>query len=240
MNPIKEFAAFEGKTYAPSTRRAYWSAVKKALNIAGKPLDECESYEELLALLRENLAQKKFPKALRLGPFLSFLDSKVPKKPEETTHYEPIRNWVLDSIEKETKANRKALHFVRRDLAMLACLCVAPEKGSPRRWAKTALTVTRKRVGDFEVKLWDKAVEAPGLALTLLYWHSWRERLDRPQQSRLHRKAWAYSELLFPNSKGEALKKQAMHDALQRLGVPELGVRLTPELVRKAFLQLKA
>ena len=62
----------------------------------------------------------------------------------------------------------------------------------------------------------------------------------RPRQSRLHRKAWAYSELLFPNSKGEALKKQAMHDALQRLGVPDLGVRLTPELVRKAFLQLKA
>ena len=30
-----------------------------------------------------------------------------------------------------------------------------------------------------------------------------------------------------------------MHDALSRLGVPELGVRLTPELVRKAFLQLK-
>ena len=60
--------------------------------------------------------------------------------------------------------------------------------------------------------------------------HTWRERLDRPQRSRLHRKAWAYSELLFPNSKGEALKKQAMHDALQRLGVPELGVRLTPEL----------
>jgi hypothetical protein len=240
MNPVKEFAVFEGKTYAPSTRRAYWSAVKKALNIAGKSLDACESYEELLALFRQNLAQKKFPKALRLGPFLSFLESKVPKKPEEIINYEPIRNWVLESIEKETKANRKALHFVRRDLALLACLCVAPEKDSPRRWAKTALTVTQKMLGDFEVKLWDKTVEAPGLALTLLYWHSWRERLDRPQQSRLHRKAWAYSELLFPNSKGEALKKQAMHDALQRLGVPELGARLTPELVRKAFLQLKA
>jgi hypothetical protein len=27
------------------------------------------------------------------------------------------------------------------------------------------------------------------------YWHSWRERLDRPGQSRLHRKEWAYSDL---------------------------------------------
>jgi hypothetical protein len=240
MNPIMEFAVFEGKTYAQSTRRVYRSAVKKALKIAEKPLDDCESYEELLVLFRENLAQKKFPKALRLAPFLSFLEAKLPKKPEEILDYEPIRTWVVERIEKETKSTRKAIHFVRRDLAMLACLCVAPEKGSPRSWAKTALTVTRKRVGDFEVKLWDKAVETRGLALTLLYWHSWRERLDRPEQSRLHRKSWAYSPLLFPNSKGKALKKQAMHDALSRLGVPELSVRLTPELVRKAFLQLKS
>jgi hypothetical protein len=68
-------------------------------------------------------------------------------------------------------------------------------------------------------------VETPGLALTLLYWHSWRRRLDRLEQSRLHRKDWVYSQLLFPNSQGEALKKQALHDALSRLGVPELGVR---------------
>ena len=240
MNPVKEFAAFEDKIYAASTRRVYRSAVKKALQIVGKVPDECESCEELLALFQENLAQKKFPKALRLAPFLRFLESKLPKKPEEIPDYEPMRKWVLDRIEKETKSTRKALHFIRRDLAMVACLCIAPKKGSPRSWPKTALAVTRKGGGRFEVKLWDKPVEAPGLALTLLYWHSWRERLDRPEQSRLHRKAWAYSQLLFPNSKGEALKKQAMHDALQRLGVPELGVRLTPELVRKAFLQIKA
>ena len=132
MNSAKEFAAFEGKTYAASTRRVYRSAVKKALKIVGKAPDECESYEELLTLFQENLAQERFPKALRLAPFIRFLESKLPKKPEEITNYEPIRNWVLDSIEKETKANRKALHFVRRALAMLACLCVAPEKGSPR------------------------------------------------------------------------------------------------------------
>ncbi len=236
MNPITEYALFEGKTYAESTRRVYRSAATKALKIAGRSADDCGSYEELLTLLRENFAQESFPKALRVAPFLRFLESKLPKKPEEIPDYEAVRNWVLDRIEGETKSSRKALHFVRRDLAMLACLCIAPEKGSPRTWAKIALTVIREN-GEFEVKLWDKTVEIPGLALTLLYWHSWRERLDRPEQSRLHRKAWAYSQLLFPNSKGEALKKQALHDAFSRLGVPELGVRLTPELIRKAFLQ---
>ena len=90
------------------------------------------------------------------------------------------------------------------------------------------------------MKLWDKRVETGSLALTLLYWHTWRERLDRPEQSRLHRKAWAYSALLFPNSKGKVLGKQALHNALSRLSVQREGqVRLTPELIRQAFLQLK-
>ena len=59
MNPIDEFAAFEGKVYAATTQRVYLSAAKKALKIVGKTAETCGSYEELLALLRENLAQKK-------------------------------------------------------------------------------------------------------------------------------------------------------------------------------------
>ena len=221
-----EFAAFEGKAYAATTKRVYLSAARNALKIVGQTPDNCGSYEELLASLRENLPQKNLRKGLRIAPFLRFLDSKIPKKPENIRDYGPIRAWVIDHIEKETKATRKAVHFIRRDLAMLACLCVAPERGSPRRWPKGALTIARKG-GGFEVKLWDKPVEAPGLALALLYWHTWRERLDRPEQSRLHRKAWAYSDLLFPNSKGEVLGRQAIHDALSRLSVQgEGGVRL--------------
>src|SRR5258708_35224353 len=198
MNPIKEFAAFEGKEYAATTRRVYLSAAKKALKILGKTPDNCGSYEELLALFRENLAQKKFPKVLKLAPFLSFLDSKIPKNPEDIPDYGPIRGWVIDRIEKETKPTRKALHFIVRSLAMLACLCVAPERGSPRSWPKGALAVARKG-GGFEGKLWDKPVDTPGLALALLYWHTWRQRLDLPEQSRPPRKALGYTELLFPN-----------------------------------------
>jgi hypothetical protein len=237
MNPVNEFAAFEGKSYAAGTRRVYLNAAKKALKILGRTPESCGSYEELLALLHENRARKKFPEALRIAPFLSFLDSKIPKSPTEIPDYGPLRAWVIGRIDKETRTTRKALHFIRRDLAMLACLCVAPEKGSPRRWPKASLTVARKG-GGFEVKLWDKPVDTPGLALALLYWHSWRERLNRPEQSRLHRKAWADSDLLFPNSRGQVLEKQALHNALARLGAQPAGsVHLTPELVRQAFLQ---
>ena len=180
MNPLEEFAGFEGKVYAATTRRVYLSAAKKALTIVGKTPENCGSYQELLASLRENLAQKKLPKALRIGPLLSFLDSKLPKKPEDIPDYGPIRAWVIDQIVKETRETRKALHFIRRDLAMLACLCVAPEKGSPRSWPKGALAVVRK-AGGFEVKLWDKPVDTPGLALAFLLAHL--ERASGPART---------------------------------------------------------
>lgn len=238
MNPIKEFAVFDGKEYAPSTRRVYVSAAKKALKIAGKSAENSGSYEELLALLRENLVEKKFPKALKIAPFLSFLRSKIPKDSDDIADFEPIRIWVTDRVAEETKAAR-ASHFIRRDLAMLAGLCVAPGKGSPRFWPKSALAVKKQKGGECEVKVWDRTVENKDLAKALLYWHTWRERLDRPEQSRIHRKEWAYSDLLFPNSKGEALTKYAMRNALSRLSVRGEGrVRLTPGMIRLAFLRV--
>jgi hypothetical protein len=238
MNPIKEFAVFDGKEYAASTRRVYVSAAKKALKIAGKSAENSGSYEELLELLRENLVKKKFPKALKIAPFLSFLRSKIPKDSDDIADFEPIRIWVTDRVAEETKAAR-ASHFIRRDLAMLAGLCVAPGKGSPRYWPKSALAVKKQKGGGFEVKVWDRTVENKDLAKALLYWHTWRERLDRPEQSRIHRKEWAYSDLLFPNSKGEALTKYAMRNALSRLSVRGEGrVRLTPGMIRLAFLRV--
>jgi len=43
-------------------------------------------------------------------------------------------------------------------LAMLAGRCVAPEKGSPRRWPKA--------------RWWWPSKRAQGLALALLYWNT--------------------------------------------------------------------
>jgi hypothetical protein len=116
-----------------------------------------------------------------------------------------------------------------------------PSEARPAAGPRAPLKVAPKEGEGLEVKLWDKPIDNPGLTLALLYWHSWRARLDRPEQSRLHRKAWAYSDLLFPNSTGEVLGKQALHDALRRLGdQPGGGARLTPERIRQAFLQLGA
>ena len=240
MSPFEEFAAFQGKAYSASSRRVYLSAAKKALRILGKTPDNCGSYEELFDLLRDELSHKKIPNSLRIAPFLDFLKSKTPEIRVEQRDYEPIRTWIVDRIGKETKAVRKASHYVRRDLAMLAGLCVAPGQGSPRRWPKSALVVVRRKGGGFKVKLWDKEVEAQELALALLYWHTWRERLDRPEQCRIYHKAWAYSDLLFPGSKGEPLTKHALRNALLRLTVGgDRPVGLTPGMIRQAFMELE-
>jgi len=241
MDPITEFAFFEGRNYATTTRRVYLGAAKTALKLVGKTRDGCESYAELLETLREKRTQGILPKRLRMAPFLEFLESKLPVNVRDSPNLEPVRTWVLERIEAETKAARKVSILIRRDLAMLAALCIAPERDSPRRWPKSALAVTRQQSGGFKIMLWDQEVESEGLSLALLYWHSWRERLGRPELSRLYRKACAYSNLLFPNSKGEALEKQVLHDALSRLSVRFEGpLRLTPGLIRRAFVQVKA
>jgi hypothetical protein len=240
MDPVKEFGAFENRAYSASTRRVYLSAAKKALKLLGTVPDKCGSYEELSCLLREARTDETLPKTLRIGAFLSFLESKDPRVRVEEPDYGPVRTWILDRIERETKAVREASRYVRRDLALLACLCLVPGRGALWRWPKSALTVAREKGGGFKVKLWDKEVEGGGLALALLYWHTWRERLDRPEQSRMYRKAWTHSDLLFPASNGGPLTKHAVRNALLRLTAGGNGsAGVTPGMIRKAFMQLE-
>jgi hypothetical protein len=240
MNPVREFAVFYASGFAEPTRRIYIGACRRALFIVGRRREDCHSYEELLALLTERKRQDKLPKGLRIGPFLRFLQSKVPHtrlgEGFSDARSEAIRSWVFERIGEETRSVRPSI-FVRRDLAMLAALCAAPEKGWPRSWPKSALTVVSGTSAP-ELRLWGRPLAHDTLALPLHYWMSWRDRLDRPDQSRLYRKSWAYSDLLFPNAKGEVLQKQALHNALARLSVPGEGpVRVTPVEVRAAFLR---
>ena len=67
--------------------------------------------------------------------------------------------------------------------------------------------------------LWDAAIEEPCFAVSLRFWHAWRERLARPDQRRLYRKSlrWSKSRLLFPGPNGAPLGRAALHNALRRL-----------------------
>jgi hypothetical protein len=125
----------------------------------------------------------------------------------------------------------------RRDLGLIAALCAAPARDTPRKWPVTCLTIT-----ETEVLLWEVTIQEPCFALALRFWHVWRERLARPDQRRLYRKSlgWSQSRLLFPGPGGTPLGRAALHNALRRLSVA--GERsssigpITPEKIRAVFL----
>jgi hypothetical protein len=238
LNLIREFAKFDGKRYAASSQRVYLAAAKRALKALGPPAHQCHSCDELLALLTEKRTKGEIPKALRLAPFLDFVQSKTANA--TTVDLQPVRAWVVTNVERETKTAKQISYLIRRDLAMVAGLCLAPDKKSPRHWPRSALAVTKSGGGGFKVTLWGRVVGHEGLRLPLLYWNTWRERLARPDQGRLQRKErWAFSDLLFPNSRGTTLQRQVLHDALARMKARnQAPVDVTPALIRRAFLQI--
>ena len=76
----------------------------------------------------------------------------------------------------------------RRDLGLIAALCAAPAKGTPRKWPANCL-----KIDDREVLLWDTAIEEPCFGISLRFWHAWRERLARSEQRRLYRRGLTLS-----------------------------------------------
>jgi hypothetical protein len=239
VNLIRDFAKFNGKRYAASSRRVYVAAAKKALKILSVAARQCNTCDDLLALLAEKRNKGEIPIALRLAPFLDFVLSRTAGA--TAVDLQPVRAWVVSNVETDTKAPVLISYLIRRDLAMLAGLCLAPDQKSPRYWERSALAVTKRGGGGFKVALWGRDIGQEGLGLPLLYWHFWRERLARPEQGRLQRKEkWAFSDLLFPNSQGKMLQRQVLHDALSRMKARHEGpIVLTPALVREAFLQIQ-
>jgi hypothetical protein len=147
-----------------------------------------------------------------------------------------LQNWVIQTVAKQMHSVKNPSITTRRDTALIAAICAAPAKGTPRKWPKNCLKITEN-----EVLLWDASIEESCFALPLRFWHAWRERLARPDQRRLYRKSlqWSESRLLFPGPNGTPLGRAALHNALRRLNA--VGERsnigpITPEKIRAAFL----
>ena len=148
----------------------------------------------------------------------------------------PLRSWVIQTLAKRMRSEKKPSIATRRDLGLIAALCAAPARESPRKWPENSL-----KIEGHEVFLWDLAIEEPCFAVSLRFWHAWRERLARPDQRRLYRKSlqWSQSRLLFPGPNGAPLSRAALHNALRRLNLAgernSIGL-ITPEKIRAAFL----
>ena len=219
------------QTYRPSTRRVYVAGARAAIRAAGLEPWQSPSTNELLASIAKSPTEK------RISPFLGFLGGGRLKQPVSDEEIAALQNWVIQGITKQMGSVKNPSLATRRDSGLIAALCSAPARGTPRKWPQNCLKITQT-----EVFLWDAPIREPCLALALRFWHAWRERLARPDQRRLYRKSlqWSQSSLLFPGPHGAPLGRAALHNALRRLGV--VGERsgtsqpITPEKIRIAFL----
>ena len=216
----------------PSTRRVYLAVARAAIKAAHLELWQCPSTGELLASLGQSPTEKK----ARISPFLNFLGDGELEELVSEEDSAALQNWVIQRLAKQMRSVKNPSIATRRDSGLIAALCAAPSKGTPRKWPENCLKIEGR-----EVLLWDAAIEEPCFALSLRFWHAWRERLARPDQRRLYRKSlhWSQSGLLFPGPNGAPLSRAALHNALRRLNVAgdhnSIGP-ITPEKIRAAFL----
>jgi hypothetical protein len=220
------------RSLKPSTRRVYLAGARAAIRAARLELWQSCSHDELLALIRTSPPEQ----GARVTPLLAFLggggaNRSIPK--EDITD---LQNWVIQTLGKRMRFVKNPSIASRRDTALIAAICSAPARGTPRKWPQNCLKIT-----ETEVLLWDAPIEEPCFAISLRFWHAWRERLARPDQRRLYRKSlkWSQSRLLFPGPNGAPLGRAALHNALRRVDVVgECGSiqPITPEKIRVAFL----
>jgi hypothetical protein len=220
------------RTYRPSTRRVYVAGARAAIKAASLELWQSPSTNELLASIGRSPTEKR----ARISPFLDFLDGGRSKESVSNEERAALQNWVIQRLEKQMRFLKNPSIAIRRDSGLIAAICAAPARGTPRKWPENCLKIT-----EGEVLLWEMAIKEPCFALPLRFWHAWRERLARPDQRRLYRKSlkWSQSRLLFPGPNGAPLGRAALHNALRRLGVAgecSSGGPITPEKIRVAFL----
>ena len=220
------------RTYRPSTRRVYVAGARAAIRAASLELWQSPSTNEILASIGKSPIEKR----ARISPFLDFLDGGRSKESVSDEERAALQNWVIQTIEKQMRFVKNPSIAIRRDSGLIAALCAAPARGTPRKWPESCLKITQS-----EVLLWEVAIKEPCFALPLRFWHAWRERLARPDQRRLYRKSlkWSQSRLLFPGPNGAPLGRAALHNALRRLNLAEEcgSIRpITPEKIRIAFL----
>jgi hypothetical protein len=216
----------------PSTRRVYVAGARAAIRAARLEFWQCLSATELLSSLGKSPTEKK----ARISPFLAFLAGGEPKKSVSVADLAALQNWVIQRLLKQIRLVKNPSITLRRDSGLIAALCAAPARETPRKWPENCLKIEGR-----EVLLWDLAIEEPCFAVSLRFWHAWRERLARPEQRRLYRKSllWGQSRLLFPGPNGAPLSRAALHNALRRLdfaGPPNTIGLITPEKIRAAFL----
>ena len=126
----------------PSTRRVYVAAAKTAIRSAHLELWQCPSTGELLASLGESPTEKK----ARISPFLDFLGGGELKNSVSGEDSTALQNWVIQRLAKHMRSEKNPSITTRRDSGLIAALCAAPRRGTPRKWPENCLKIEGREV----------------------------------------------------------------------------------------------
>jgi hypothetical protein len=130
------------------------AGARAAIRDAGLELWQSPSATDLLASIGASPAEKR----VRISPFLDFLGRGEPKNSLSEQDSAALQNWVIQRLAKQMRSGKNPSTATRRDTTLIAALCVAPAKGTPRKWPENCLKVEGR-----EVLLWDTTIEEPML-----------------------------------------------------------------------------
>jgi len=105
--------------------------------------------------LLASIGKSSIEKRARISPFLDFLGDEGSKQSISDEEVAALQNWVIQTITKQMHSVKNPSITRRRDTALIAAICAAPAKGTPRKWPKNCLRITEN-----EVLLWEAAIEA--------------------------------------------------------------------------------
>jgi hypothetical protein len=138
---VKEFEQ-SLENLRPSTRRIYVAGARTAIRSAHLELWQCPSTGELLASLGQSPTEKK----ARISPFINFLGGGELKELVSDEDSTALQNWVIQTLAKEMRSVKNPSIATRRDLGLIAALCAAPSKGTPRKWPENFLKIEGREV----------------------------------------------------------------------------------------------
>ena len=138
------------------------TGAKAAIRAACLELWQSYSSNDLLALIRESPTEK------RISPFLDFLGDGEPKNSLSDEDIEGLQNWVIQTLSRvQIRGVKQPSLTSRRDLALIAAICAAPARDTPRKWPVNCLQVREN-----QVFLWDAHIQEPCFAISLRFWHA--------------------------------------------------------------------
>jgi hypothetical protein len=152
---VKDFEQSLGNL-RPSTRRVYVAGARAAIRAASLNLWESPSAIDLLASIGKSPIEKR----VRTLPFLDFLGGGVPKQLVSEEDSAALQNWVIQRLAKQMRFVKNPSIVSRRDTALIAAICAAPARGTPRKWPQNCLTITETKV-----LLWEVAIQEEVLQL---------------------------------------------------------------------------